>query len=193
MTIRTIHPAVTRRLTLTEYAMLATLGHFAPREASGYDLKKFVDGALGFVWGPSKTQLYAVLGRLVDAGLAKRRDVAQRARPNKQLYRISEDGRATVRAWLDQTERESDPDRSIFMLKFFFGSQAESGAMAAQLAAFRDLYALRLATYEEMRTSIETAATRDEFTYRALRYGIARAQAAVGWADETLRELPAPD
>jgi hypothetical protein len=44
-----------------------------------------------------------------------------------------------------------------------------------------------------MRTSIETAATRDEFTYRALRYGIARAQAAVGWADETLRELPAPD
>src|SRR5262249_53886087 len=68
MTNRTIQKPV--RLTQTEYAVLATLGHFGAREVSGYDVKKFVDDALGYVWGPSKTHLYAVLRRLVDTGLA---------------------------------------------------------------------------------------------------------------------------
>ena len=176
------------RLTQTEHAVLATLGHLGPREASGYDVKKFVDRALGYVWAPSKTHLYVVLGRLVEAGLATRRDVTQKARPNKQLYRITDAGRAAVREWLDRADPETDPDRSIFMLKFFFGSQADPGSLRAQLAAFRELYDRRLRTYEGMRASIEASSTRDEFTYRALLYGIARARAAVEWADETLPE-----
>ncbi len=187
MTKRTIHEQV--RLTQTEYAVLATLGHFGPDEVSGYDVKKFVDGALGYVWGPSKTHLYAVLRRLVENGLATRREVAQRSRPNKQLYRISDRGREVVREWLDRPETETDPDRSIFMLKFFFGGLAGRESMLAQLQAFRDLYAGRLDAYEEIRSSVEAAPTKDEFTYRALLYGIARARAAVAWADETLLDL----
>jgi DNA-binding PadR family transcriptional regulator len=183
MTKRTITQPV--RLTQTEYAVLATLGHFGDAEVSGYDVKKFVDDALGYVWGPSKTHLYTVLRRLVEAGLATRRDVAQRSRPNKQLYRITARGREVVREWLDRPETETDPDRSIFLLKFFFGSQAGREPLLAQLRGFRVLYAQRLATYEGIRAS----GTRDEFTYRALLYGIARAEAAVSWADATLDDL----
>lgn len=182
MTNRTIADV---HLTQTEYAVLATVGHFGEREVSGYDVKKFVDDALGYVWAPSKTHLYAVLRRLVDAGLATRRDVAQRSRPNKQLYRITDRGREILREWLDRPEAETDPDRSIFMLKFFFGSQADRASLVAQLRTFRELYAERLATYE----SIRAAGTGDEFTYRALLYGIARAGAAVTWADATLDDL----
>jgi DNA-binding PadR family transcriptional regulator len=187
MTNRTI---ANPRLTQTEHAVLATLGHFGPGEVSGYDVKKFVDNALGYVWAPSKTHLYAVLRRLVDAGLASRREVAQSSRPNKQLYRITEPGRDVVRAWLDTPETETDPDRSVFMLKLFFGSQASRDSLLAQLATFRDLYAQRLATYEEMREAIEARGPENEFTYRALLYGIARARAAVEWADEALGALP---
>jgi PadR family transcriptional regulator, regulatory protein AphA len=182
MTDRTIHDV---HLTQTDYAVLATLGHFGERAVSGYDVKKFVDDALGYVWAPSKTHLYAVLRRLVEARLATRRDVAQRSRPNKQLYRITARGRELVRAWLDRPEDETDPDRSIFMLKFFFGSQADRDSLVAQLRTFRALYAERLATYE----SIRAAGTGDEFTHRALLYGIARADAAVTWADATLDDL----
>jgi DNA-binding PadR family transcriptional regulator len=176
------------RLSLTEHAVLATLGHLGPREVSGYDVKKFVDGALGYVWAPSKTHLYTVLGRLVEAGLATRRDVTQQARPNKQLYRITERGMQAVRDWLDRPATESDPDRSVFLLKFFFGSQADREALLGQLASFRHLFARRLATYEDMRAEIEPDPG-DEFTYLALRYGIARARAAVAWADETAAAL----
>jgi DNA-binding PadR family transcriptional regulator len=165
------------------------LGHFEAGEASGYDVKKFVDNALGYVWAPSKTHLYTVLRRLVAAGLAERRDVAQSTRPNKQLYRISDEGRKVVRDWLDREETETDPDRSIFMLKFFFGSQADRESLVAQLRRFRDLYARRLETYERIRDSRPPTATRSEFPYRALLYGIARAEAAVSWADATLNDL----
>ena len=175
-------------LSLTEHAVLATLGHLGPREVSGYDVKKFVDGALGYVWAPSKTHLYTVLGRLVDAGLATRRDVTQQQRPNKQLYRITERGSEAVRGWLDRPETETDPDRSVFLLKFFFGTRADRESLVAQLAAFRELFAQRLATYEDLRAEIE-ADPGDEFTYLALRYGIARSRAAVEWADETLAAL----
>lgn len=169
--------------------MLATLGHFGDAEVSGYGVKKFVDDALGYVWAPSKTHLYAVLRRLVDMGLATRRDVTQRSRPNKQLYRITASGRDVVRTWLNAPDAEPDPDRSIFMLKFFFGSQAGREPLLAQLRAFRDLYAGRLETYEQIRDSRPMSERPSEFTYRALLYGIARAEAAVSWADATLADL----
>jgi DNA-binding PadR family transcriptional regulator len=191
MTDQTIASAARVRLTQTEYATLAALGHLGPDEVSGYDMKKFVDGALGYVWAPSKTHLYAVLRRLVDEGLATRRNVAQSTRPNKQLYRITELGRAVVRSWLDRPETESDPDRSIFMLKLFFGSQAGREPLLFQLVAFHGLYTERLATYEQKRAGIVEAGSRDPFTYLALLYGIARARAAVDWADEALHELGA--
>jgi DNA-binding PadR family transcriptional regulator len=182
------HPPQTG-LTLTEYAVLGLLGHLGPHEVSGYDVKKFADKSLAYLWAPSKTQLYAALGGLVRAGLAARRDVPQRHRPDKQLYRLTEAGATAVREWLERPEDETDPDRSIFMLKFFLGRQAEHGALVPQLRAFRQLFAERLRIYEETRDLDDPPSTRDEFTFAALRFGIARARAAVDWADETLREL----
>jgi DNA-binding PadR family transcriptional regulator len=177
--------------TITELTVLAMLGHLRRREVSGYDLKKFADDSLGYLWAPSKTQLYVVLRRLVADGLIEMRDVHQLHRPDKQLYRITPGGRAAVREWLERDEEETDPDRSTFMLKFFFGRQAAPEAMRRQLNAFRDAYAQRLAVYVEIDRTAGGRETRDSYTRLALHYGIARAQAAVVWADATASELRA--
>ena len=175
--------------TITELTVLAMLAHVRRREVSGYDLKKFADDSLGYLWAPSKTQLYVVLRRLVADGLVEVRDVRQVHRPDKQLYRIAAAGRSAVREWLERDEEETDPDRSTFMLKFFFGRQAAPEAMRRQLAAFRDAYAQRLAVYEEIDRTAGGRETRDTYTRLALHYGIARAQAAVTWADAAAAEL----
>jgi PadR family transcriptional regulator, regulatory protein AphA len=188
MTART-GAARTTRLTLTEYAVLGLLGQL-DRPVSGYELKKLVDSSVGYIWQPSKTQLYAVLPRLVEAGFATRREVRQRDRPDKQLYRIKEAGRAAMREWLDRDEETSDPDRSILVLKLFFGHQGSREALVRQVAAFREAYARRLATYERKPLGEgESCGYSDEFTRLTLRYGIARARAAVRWADAALEEL----
>jgi DNA-binding PadR family transcriptional regulator len=175
--------------TITELTVLAMLGHIRRREVSGYDLKKFADNSLGYLWAPSKTQLYVVLRRLVADGLIQVRDVRQAQRPDKQLYRITAGGRLLVRDWLERDEEEPDPDRSTFMLKFFFGRQAAPEAMRRQLAAFRASYAERRAVYEEIDRSVGNRPTRDPYARLALHYGIARAQAAVAWADAAASEL----
>ncbi len=167
--------------------MLGLLGHLN-RSISGYDLQKVIERSVGYIWKPSKTQLYVVLRRLVAAELATRRDVAQSTRPDKQLYRITPAGRTAIRGWLECDEDTSEPDRSTLVLKLFFGSQGDRGALVSQLAAFRDAYARRLETYEQMQTE-DPAAGDDEFTRLTLRYGIARARAARDWAEASLEEL----
>jgi DNA-binding PadR family transcriptional regulator len=174
-----------QELTLTEYAVLGLLGHVG-RPISGYELRKVLDRSVAYIWQPSKTQLYAVLPQLVAAELATSREVEQRGRPDKQLYRITRAGRLAIREWLERDEDTTDPDRSMLVLKLFFGSQGDRRALVRQLASFRDAFARRLATYEEMRDEGEGD---DEYTRLTLRYGIARAEAARDWVDTALREL----
>lgn len=190
MTHRTMLGTSAARLTLTEYAILGLLGHVG-RPISGYDLRKLAESSVGYIWQPSKTQVYVVLGRLVSSRLASRREVAQRERPDKHLYRITPAGRETVRAWLDSDEDHDDPDRSTLVLKLFFGAQGDRDALARQLVAFRDAYAERLATYESRLRPVGSPSTEtsDEFTQLTLRYGIVRARAAVDWATTALDEL----
>lgn len=178
------------QLTLTEYAVLGLLGHIGG-PISGYDLRKVIDRSVGYIWHPSKTQLYAVLRRLVAVGLATRREVEQRSRPDKQLYRITRAGRVAIREWLGRDEDTSEPDRSMLVLKLFFGSQGDRDALVRQLAAFRDAYALRLSTYERMldEVALGVGEGSDEFAVLTLRYGIARARAARDWATTSLKEL----
>jgi DNA-binding PadR family transcriptional regulator len=181
--------AVATRLTLTEFAVLGLLGQIR-HPMSGYDLRKVAEASVAYIWQPSKTQLYAVLGRLVKAGLASRREVAQRDRPDKQLYRITPAGRQAVREWLEREDEIDDPDRSTLVLKLFFGAQGDRDSLARQLAVFRDAYAERLATYEhKARTRPRDDLASDEFTRLTLGYGIARARAAVEWATASLEEL----
>ena len=177
------------RLTLTEYAVLGLLGQLS-QPVSGYDLRKLIEASVGYIWQPSKTQVYVVLPRLVELGLARRREVAQRDRPDKQLYRVTRAGRAAVAGWLDADEESDDPDRSVLVLKLFFGVQADRDALVRQLAAFRDAYAARLAVYEAFRPRAEPGpGISDRYTALTLRYGVVRARAAIDWADEALKEL----
>src|SRR5262245_15868341 len=180
-------PERTIALTVTELAVLGMLEHLGGG-VSGYDLKKFADRSLGYLWAPSRSQLYATLPRLVDAKLVVARAVAQTTRPDKRVHRINAAGRRELVSWLESAEQHPDPDRSTFMLKFFFGAHAAPEAMSRQLTAFRDAYARRLDTYLALRAA-PSPKTRDRFTYLALLYGIARAEAAISWADHAAKSL----
>jgi DNA-binding PadR family transcriptional regulator len=81
-------------LTATECAVLGLL---TKGERSGYDLAKKAERSVGYVWAPARSQIYAVLPRLVRQGLATSRKIRQSGRPDKQLYRITATGRTVAR------------------------------------------------------------------------------------------------
>src|SRR5215216_3409871 len=83
---------------------VAVLGLLVDGECSGYDLLRSAERSVGFFWTPAKTQLYAILRRLVENGFATARHVRQTERPDKTLYRITPAGEERLRAGLEQVQ-----------------------------------------------------------------------------------------
>ena len=172
-------------LTTTECAVLGLLGH-GPQ--SGYDLKKAVDRSVGYFWGPAKSQIYAVLPSLVEAGYATSRTVAQERRPDKQVYRITGAGRAALRKWIEETPDSPTPDRNPLLLKIFFGEYASAEVLLEQVRA-------RRAEMEQLKDELDVLDERacgdahDFFPQLTRMYGRRYAEAIIGWADDVERKL----
>ena len=171
-----------RRLTTTEYAVL---GMVAYGECSGYDLARAAERGVGFIWRPSRSQIYKVLPRLDELGLVTSREVEQRRRPDKALYRITDEGLAALRDWIEEVDRESEA--AVFLLKVLYAWVAPPEAGLAQL----DAYGQRLEATVSHFESLSQGLPPDEPVHSliALRHGLARGRATLGWIDESRRAL----
>ena len=136
------------------------------------------------MWSPARSQLYAVLTRLLKTGLARRRRVAQQTRPDKQLYRITDAGRRALDAWLAAVE----PDDDAFYLKLFVGSLTTHEVLVEQVERYRDAQKARLEELQGFdRTNTRTG--NDYYHGFVLDLGIERARQSIRWADRVLAEL----
>jgi PadR family transcriptional regulator AphA len=174
-------------LSTTEFAVLGLLSY---GERSGYDLKKSIEAGVGYVWTAAKSQVYAVLPRLVAGGFATSQRVTQDRRPDKQVYRISKKGEQAFLDWLEEPVDEASGARSPFLLKVFFGAKMSKEALAGHIERKREHVARELAEYREIEDRIRDDA-RSYYGYVTLRWGLAESRAWIRWADEILRELEA--
>jgi DNA-binding PadR family transcriptional regulator len=172
---------------------MAVLGLLAEGERSGYDLAQLARRTIEAMWAPSRSQIYKVLPRLVDAGLATRREVEQQGRPDKAIYRVTAAGRDELVAWLGRVDDPPEQEGGLFLLKVFFGRYAPPAAALAQLAGYRAWLERHLGTYERMLGGLEA----DEPVHSriAILHALARIRATLTWAEETrlaLERAPAP-
>src|SRR6266545_86324 len=91
---------------------VAVLGLLMDGERSGYDLLRQAERSVGFFWTPAKTQLYAVLRKLVDNGFATARRVRQTER-------------------LEEIEQTFDHDEHLFGYLTLLRGKANAAADAA--------------------------------------------------------------
>jgi PadR family transcriptional regulator AphA len=180
-------PVKTTSVTLTT-TEVAVLGLLTRRPMSGYDLKKAIEGSVGYFWGPAKSQIYAVLPRLVAAGFATSRRIAQSSRPDKQLYRITAAGRRALKEWIEETPTPSDPDRNPLLLKLFFGDLSSPDVLAAQVRARREAMESLKRELEEIDARAGDTA-RDFYSNLTRRYGHRYADAIIRWATEVEQDL----
>ena len=182
MSLRTKARTTAPPVTATE---VAVLGLLVDGERSGYDLLRQAEQSVGFFWTPAKTQLYAVLRKLVDNGFATARYVRQADRPDKTLYRITDAGEQRLRAGLEQVG--STVNKNPLELRIFFGRHRPLEAVVADLEAVRDRGRAHLAELEE----IERTFDHDEhlFPYLTLLRGKANAAADAAWAEQALALL----
>ena len=182
MPLRTTTRVATRPATSTE---VAVLGLLTGGEQSGYDLLRSAERSVGFFWTPAKTQLYAVLRKLVENGFATSRLVRQYERPDKTLYRLTDPGLDRLRDGLEQVH--STVNKNPLELRIFFGAHRPPESVAADLEAVRDNARQHLAELEEIEHSFD----HDEhlFPYLTLLRGKENARADIAWAERALELL----
>ena len=92
-----------RRGGTTSHALLGMLSLGA---GSGYDLKKRIEGSIAHFWSESYGQIYPMLSRLADEGLAERTHERQQGKPDRQVYAITARGREELARWLATPARQ---------------------------------------------------------------------------------------
>jgi PadR family transcriptional regulator, regulatory protein AphA len=173
----------TRTLTTTEAAVLALLA--IEGEQSGYDLLKKASRSIGQVWAPAKSQLYAVLPRLVRNGLARSRQIVQSHRPDKWLYELTAEGEEALQGWLESVE---PGDERGFFLKLFVGGLTSHDVLRRHVEQYRADVAARLAELEAIEPT-NTRTGHDWYHRFLLDLGLARMRQSLAWADDVLRAL----
>jgi PadR family transcriptional regulator, regulatory protein AphA len=175
--------AAVAQLTTTEGAVLALLA--IEGERTGYDLFKLAEKAIGHVWSPARSGLYAVLPRLERAGLARSRAVAATKSADKQLYSITAAGRKALDGWLEKVEPR---EAQSFYLKLFVGGLTSCDVLLEQVEQFRADTEERLATYRKIEPT-NTNRGHDWYHRHLLELGIARAELDLEWAAGVARAL----
>jgi DNA-binding PadR family transcriptional regulator len=180
--------AANPRITATEAAILGLL---AAGDSSGYDLAKSAETGVGMFWSPARSGIYAVLPRLVAKGYATRKIVVQKRWPDKHLYRITKEGRAALRRWIESGPPEPDPAHNPFLLRVYFGAETEPGVVAEHVETRRAEALERIALHHKLEAEMDRpdAALRDRYRRIVLDWGLEYYEAVVRWADATLREL----
>jgi DNA-binding PadR family transcriptional regulator len=170
-------------LTTTEAALLGLL---RTGPMSGYDLRKDVERSVGYFWAPAKTQIYATLPKLMEAGLATQERVVQSARPDKTVYAITEAGSDALREWVEEAPLEAGHGRNLILLKLFLGEGADPEALRRQLAERRAEAERLLAELEQLE-----AAGAGESPFEAItrRWGFLYAEALLRWTEEAEEAL----
>ena len=169
----------------------AVLGILSYGPMSGYDIKKFYAQSVAGFWSESYGQIYPILKRLAQEGLATKSVHKQEGKPDRHIYAITEKGREELQQWLvEPTGRYIG--RHETLLKLMFGKQISVADNILQIKRFRDRQRNELKEVEELKERFEHEEVDDPnipFWQLAFSYGEHVNRAYIEWAEEALAAL----
>lgn len=177
----------------------AILGLLTYGPMTGYDLKKIFDKSVSHVWTASLSQIYRELSALEKKGYVSSIIEKQEDRPDKKIYKITEQGKNVFLRWLsDFPEKLSFPKRDEFMLRIFFGSRLEKDQLINEFKRF----ILQKEEYLNLLRNIEVnfstyccdfpmdSSEKEEIFWRfTIKRGIMTLETIIKWAGECINEL----
>jgi DNA-binding PadR family transcriptional regulator len=173
----------------TSYLILGALS--IEPNLSGYDIRKGAESSISYFWRESYGQIYPTLKRLAAEGLIVASKPDKAARKGRQVYSLTEAGRACLREWL-AVPFKNDPPRNEFLLKLFLGREAAPGVSIAHVRELQERNRRMLATLLELETMARTQASQNPhqpFWMLTISLGVALTRAALEWGESALAQL----
>jgi DNA-binding PadR family transcriptional regulator len=160
---------------------------------SGYDIHKAIESTFGSFWSESYGQIYPALKRLAAEGLIEPTKTTSRPGKQRQQYAITDAGRARLREWLAMPF-QNDPPRNEFLLKLFFGREADPGVAVGHVRELQARNQRTLAMLLEIEASSQKYQSQNPnkpYWMLTLGLGIALTRAALDWGESALAQLAA--
>ena len=167
------------------------LGLVAHRPAHGFELHRRLLNELGSIWHISQSQAYAILARLERDGLLAGSSVQQENRPNRNEFRLTDQGRASLDTWLlAPTVISPRALRVEFTTRLYFLSLLHPKLLQAAITDQREAM---LVAYELSRKSLVETDEDDVFNRLAVALRVRQLASLTEWLDdcqESLRFYP---
>ena len=128
----------------SSYVVLGLLAVYGPMTPN--DLKKSIDGSVGYFWSFPRAQLYVEPARLATFGLLE--EAREEAGRRRRVYSITEVGRRALQDWLRAGEPEPAELRDPGLLKLFFAQAMTRDEVIALARQQEASHRQRLAEYE---------------------------------------------
>jgi DNA-binding PadR family transcriptional regulator len=162
------------------------LGLLGQQPMSGYDIKRLLERMNGLIGSSSFGHIYPTLHALLSKGWVTVNAVIHDNRPPKKIYTIKQEGRTALQEWLEQPFPSSPSQKALIMRLILAHGLPQKGLMAhlrerrAHVVAHRDALKKLSGVQEQA----------DRGWQMALAYGLAVADAELGWLDRALDQTP---
>lgn len=177
-------PMVRRPMTI-EHALL---GFLQPGPMHGYQLHQQLGDPAGLrqVWCLKQAQLYALLGKLEEAGYITSAIQIQEIRPARRVFSLTANGKAAFQNWLSSPVKRPRQMRQEFHAKLYFAHRV-SGEACAQLI---DLQRQACQEWlEAQNTSIEQESDGNSYIWLVDQYRLGQVRAMLDWLDVCQEKL----
>ncbi len=105
------------------------LGFLHWREATGYDIKKYMENSTKYFYSASYGSINPALRKLEKKGLVTSTETVENGRM-KRVYSINDEGRKTFRSWLMEDISPSPAKEESLLRMFFYSRLDEDEAQA---------------------------------------------------------------
>lgn len=148
----------------------AVLAALLDEELSGYQLAKAFDMGVANFWHARPQQLYAELAKLEKEGLVSGREVVQEGRPNKRLFRVTEEGISQLGQFAAGAVNPSFI-RDDLMVKVQAADHLDAGVLIAQLTERAAFAESRVGLFETLLAKMRGGRGEEEFLREGERIG----------------------
>ncbi|MBC3888601.1 PadR family transcriptional regulator [Acetobacterium paludosum] len=174
----------------TKYALLGVLNTMS---GSGYDIKKFCDSSISYFWNENYGHIYPVLQKMEEEELITKQVEQTEGRPSKNVYSITEKGRAELENWLLMPV-EPEHGRSELLLKIFWSKNVPVEVLIEKFLQIKEVSEEMLVQYAQIEKALK--AHKDEIDKMNLvlwistvNYGKHDSEAKIKWCEETIKSL----
>ena len=165
------------------------LGLLSHEDLTGYDIKKRLDGAIGFFWKGSFGNIYPALTSMEKEGLVSKKNSKTGGR-EKIIYHISKQGTKALQTWLKE-EQASNELKYETLLKLYFGGATDRSITIRNIEIFEEDVKHNLAVLNMYKDNLEKVLDEEDhiFYYLTVTFGIDTYEAYLKWCTKAKKLL----